>query len=63
MIPSTPASLNATLDALEVDHEFLLRNGTFSKGFIESYIKLKRDEARVVDLIPHPKEFELYYHV
>lgn len=62
-IPSTPPSLNAALDALESDHEFLLRESVFTKSFIMRYIMLKRDEARTVELIPHPKEFELYYHL
>ncbi|MDJ1160105.1 type I glutamate--ammonia ligase [Chelatococcus sp. SYSU_G07232] len=63
-IPSTPASLEAALDALEADHAFLLEGGVFTPDVIETYLAYKR--AREIDEIrlrPHPYEFVLYYDV
>lgn len=58
----TPGSLSAALDALEKDHQFLLDGGVFSEDFLKAYIRFKRNECRLVDFTPHPKEYELYYH-
>jgi len=60
-IKSCPGSLLEVLDALEKDHDFLLEGGVFTKDFIKNYIDLKRKEHYAVALIPHPKEYELYY--
>jgi glutamine synthetase len=63
-IPSTPAHLNGALDALERDHEFLLRGDVFSQDLVESYIEYKRtEEVKELDLRPHPYEFYLYFDV
>src|SRR5918911_1923600 len=57
-----PASLDEALDALERDHEFLLKGGVFTPDLIETWIDYKRrDEADAVRLRPHPWEFALYY--
>jgi glutamine synthetase len=61
-IPTVPASLEAALDALEEDHEFLLKGGVFTEDLIETWIDYKRrEEADQVRLRPHPWEFALYY--
>jgi glutamine synthetase len=61
-IPTVPGSLDAALDALEEDHEFLLKGGVFTEDLIESWIGYKRaEEAAQVRLRPHPWEFALYY--
>lgn len=63
-LPSVPASLEAALDALEADHEFLLTGGVFTKGLIEDWIAYKRvHEVDAVRLRPHPYEFHLYYDI
>ena len=57
-----PGSLEEALDALEADHEFLLKGGVFSKELIETWIAWKREhEVDAVRLRPHPAEFALYY--
>lgn len=61
--PTVCASLEEALSALEADHEFLLEGGVFTKDTIEAYIELKRGDIQMVDMTPHPKEFELYYSV
>ena len=59
--PVVPGSLHAVLDALQVDHDFMLQGGVFTEDIIESYIDYKRvEEADAVAMRPHPYEFELY---
>jgi glutamine synthetase len=61
-IPKVPVSLDDALDALEGDHEFLLKGGVFTPDLIETWIDYKRvEEADQVRLRPHPWEFALYY--
>jgi len=56
-----PRSLGAALDALEADHEFLLRGGVFDEALLERWVTIKRDEVRQYTLRPHPYEFERYF--
>jgi len=61
-IEHVPGSLEAALDALEQDHEFLLKGGVFTEDLIRTWIDYKRtEEADQVRLRPHPWEFALYY--
>jgi glutamine synthetase len=63
-VPSTPGSLEESLDALEADHKFLVNGEVFTTDVIETYLAYKRvrevDEMR---MRPHPYEFVLYYDV
>ena len=61
-IPSAPGSLGAALDALERDHDFLLRGDVFTMDLIEAWISYKREnEVDAIALRPHPHEFAMYY--
>src|SRR5919106_23075 len=61
-IPHVPGSLEEALDALEADHEFLLKGGVFTQDLIDTWVRHKRrEEADEVRLRPHPWEFALYY--
>ncbi|WP_069650022.1 type I glutamate--ammonia ligase [Caloranaerobacter ferrireducens] len=60
-IKSLPKSLDEAADALEKDHEFLLAGGVFTKELINDHIKRIREEARKINIIPHPMEYRLYY--
>jgi glutamine synthetase len=61
-IPSTPASLQAALEALENDHAFLTEPGVFTEDLIKTWITYKLDnEVIPMSLRPHPYEFALYY--
>ena len=40
-IPQVCGSLKEALEALEADHEFLLKGGVFTKDFLDSYVELK----------------------
>jgi len=61
-IATVPSSLEASLDALEADHAFLLDGGVFTTGLIEAYIRYKRqEEVDAIRMRPHPWEFALYH--
>ena len=62
-VAQVPASLEAALDALENDHEFLLAGDVFTSDLIDTWIELKRGEIDALRLRPHPYEFDLYYHI
>jgi glutamine synthetase len=63
-IGSVPGSLDEAIDALEADHEFLLKGGVFTPDLIETWIEYKRSqECDPVRIRPHPWEFALYYDV
>ncbi len=61
-IPAVPGSLEEALDALEEDHEWLLKGDVFSEDLVKAWIQYKREgEVEVARLRPTPVEFELYY--
>ncbi len=62
-IPSVPGSLAEALKALQIDHEFLLKGGVFTKDVLEEWIKFKHKEVDAIRLRPHPYEFYLSYDV
>jgi glutamine synthetase len=63
-INSTPGSLDAVLNALEADHDYLMKGDVFTGDFLETYIDYKRaEEVDPIRLRPHPYEFFLYYDI
>ena len=61
-IKRVPSSLSEVLDALEVDHQFLVQGGVFTPDLLEEYVKYKRvHEVDAVRLRPTPHEFTLYF--
>ena len=61
-VPKAPGSLDEALDALERDHDFLLRGDVFTDDVIATWLKYKREkEIAPMRLRPHPYEFCLYY--
>ena len=63
-IKSMPGSLDQALDALERDHDFLLKGDVFTPDVLETWIDYKRKrEVDPVRLRPHPHEFALYYDI
>jgi glutamine synthetase len=62
-IPQILGSLDAAINALEKDHQFLLKSDVFTEDFIEMWISAKRKEHDAIRLRPHPYEFFLYYDV
>ncbi len=63
-VPSTPGSLDAALECLKKDHDYLLKGDVFTEDVIDTWIKYKTDkEIKPMALQPHPYEFTLYYDV
>ncbi len=63
-IDSTPASLAESLDALEDDHEYLLKGDVITQDVIDTWLEYKREnEVDEINLRPHPHEFHLYYDI
>ncbi len=61
-VVDAPTSLEAALEALRKDHEFLLRGDVFSADFIETWLKYKYDnEVLIMKTRPHPLEFSMYF--
>ena len=61
-VEKTPASLEAALEALANDHQFLLRGDVFTQDVIDTWISYKmKNEVDAMRLRPHPYEFCLYY--
>jgi glutamine synthetase len=58
-----PTSLEAALDALEADHDYLTAGGVFPEELLKNFIKTKRAECAELAKIPHPAEFEKYYNL
>ncbi|MBM4427548.1 MAG: type I glutamate--ammonia ligase [Chloroflexi bacterium] len=62
LIKQVPSSLGEVLDALEADHDFLLKGGVFTPDLLEEYIKYKRTyEVDAIRLRPTPHEYVLYF--
>ena len=63
-VKTTPGSLRAALEALNADHEFLLKGDVFTEDVIETWVEYKMEnEAMAIDLRPHPWEFAMYYDI
>lgn len=64
LVKQVPGSLSDVLDALEADHEFLLKGDVFTSDLLEAYISYKRRaEVDPIRMRPHPYEFTLYYDI
>jgi len=63
-VAHTPQDLGEALDALEDDHEYLLKGDVFTPDLVETYLDYKREnELDQIRLRPHPWEFGLYYDI
>jgi glutamine synthetase len=63
-VPQVPGSLEAALEALESDQDFLQAGGVFTPDLVETWLEYKRTyEIDEIRLRPHPWEFMLYYDI
>jgi glutamine synthetase len=61
-LATVPASLDESLNALEKDHDFLLKGNVFTQDLLDVWIGYKREqEIDPIRLRPHPHEFYLYF--
>ena len=62
-VPSAPDSLQGAAQALEADHEFLLKGDVFSKDLVDTMLAMRYADYDALRVRPHPHEFFLYFDV
>lgn len=63
-VPTVPSSLEAALNTLEEDHDFLFKGDVFTEDALSTWINYKRNnEVDPLRLRPHPYEFALYFDI
>jgi len=62
-LQTVPGSLEEALQALEDDHDFLLKGGVFTQDVLDVWMEFKREQIDAIRLRPHPYEFYLYFDV
>ena len=63
-VTELPGTLDRALEALEADHEFLLKGDVFTPRLVERWIRYKHEkEVDVIRMRPHPLEFSMYFDV
>ncbi|MDR0990526.1 MAG: type I glutamate--ammonia ligase [Propionibacteriaceae bacterium] len=62
-VKQVPPSLEAVLDALEADNDYLQAGGVFTADLIETWIAMKREDINALRQRPHPHEFEMYFDI
>ncbi|MBU1145854.1 MAG: type I glutamate--ammonia ligase [Firmicutes bacterium] len=62
-IKSLPASLLEAAEALEKDYEYLLVDQIFSKNILNNHLERIRKEHALINKMPHPLEFQMYYNL
>jgi glutamine synthetase len=60
-IHTLPTSLWDAAKELEKDYQFLLNGNVFTENMINNHLKRIREEYLLVNKMPHPIEFEMYY--
>ena len=63
-VPKAPGSLEESLNALEKDHEFLLKGEVFTQDVLDMWVDYKTNhEISPIRLRPVPYEFALYFDI
>ncbi|HLB12850.1 MAG TPA: type I glutamate--ammonia ligase, partial [Dehalococcoidia bacterium] len=63
-VATVPGSLDAAMDALDKDHDYLLKGGVFTTDVIDVWLEYKRErEIDALRIRPHPYEFYLYFDI
>ncbi len=62
-VPCAPDSLLGAVEALEADHEFLLKGDVFCHDVLETLIDMRKKDYDALRMRPHPIEFQMYYDV
>ena len=58
-----PRNLEESIDALELDNEFLKRDNVISEEVIEQWIQIKTQEINSINTMPHPFEYKMYFNL
>ena len=60
-IKSLPSSLEESCKALIEDHDYLLQGHCFTRSIIDTHIKKVMKDHTLMQKMPHPLEFDLYF--
>jgi len=60
-VPTVCGSLREALNALEADHDFLVKGDVFTTDQIEAYMEIRWAEQLRWETTPSPVEFDMYY--
>ncbi len=60
-IKSLPASLEEACQALREDHDYLCVGDVFSANILETHMKKVMKDHQLMQKLPHPMEFDLYF--
>ena len=58
-----PRNLEESIDALELDNEFLKRDNVISEEVIEQWVQIKKEEINSINTMPHPFEYKMYFNL
>ncbi len=58
-----PRNLEESIDALELDNEFLKRDNVISEEVIEQWVQIKKQEINSINTMPHPFEYKMYFNL
>ena len=63
-VPSAPGSLDAAIEALKGDQDFLLKGDVFTQDAIDMWLEYKYEhELQPTRMHPTPMEYYLYYDI
>lgn len=63
-IAKLPSSLEAVLEHLRADHEFLTEGDVFTQDLVDTWLDYKEtNEVAPMRMYPHPYEYQLYYNI
>ncbi len=60
-VKDLPSSLKEALDAMKLDHEFLIP--AFPEELLEMWMRKKEKEMKLVSSVPNPVEYDLYFGI
>ena len=58
-----PRNLEESIDALELDNDFLKRDNVISDEVLEQWIEIKKQEINSINTMPHPFEYKMYFNL
>ena len=56
-----PRNLTEALDALKADNDFLKFNDSFSDELLDQWTRIKEEEVKSIQTMPHPFEYKMYF--
>lgn len=58
-----PRNLEESIDALELDNEFLKRDNVISEEVLDQWVQIKKEEINSINTMPHPFEYKMYFNL